>query len=118
ATQGHVTPLYGQYSPAPIGLADYGLSANTNGNGSVVASILNTSSLLATFSPNATGVLSAYPFDSSPDAYGVQLNAVSTSINLFGNNTYSMWTQNVVEFYPNTGVLYLVTNVWNFSGPI
>jgi len=114
--QGHVTPLYGQYSPAPIGLADYGLSANTNGNGSIVPSILNTSALLATFAPNATGVLAAYPFDSSPDAYGVQLNAVSTAINLFGNSSYSFWTQNVAEFYPTSGTLYLVTNVWNFSG--
>ncbi|MGA8664920.1 MAG: thermopsin family protease [Thermoplasmata archaeon] len=116
AAQGHVTPLYTEASPAPIGLAYYGLSANTNGNGSVVASDLNTTSLLATFAPNATGVVGAYPFSSSPDAYGVQLNAVSTSINLFGNSSYSMWTQNVVEFYPSSGTLYLVTNVWNFSG--
>ena len=70
---GYVTPLYTQYSPAPIGLADYGLSANPNGNGSIVPSILNTSSLLATFNPNSTGVLGSTAFSSSPDAYGVQL---------------------------------------------
>jgi len=116
ARTGQVTPLYGQYSPAPIGLAYYGLSANPNGNGSVVATILNASSLYATFDPNATGVLPAYPFSSSPDAYGVQVNAVSTSINLFGNSTYSFWTQNVVEYYAQLHVMYLVTNVWNFSG--
>ncbi len=109
-------PCTPRYSPAPIGLADYGLSANPNGNGSIVPSILNTSSLLATFNPNSTGVLGSTAFSSSPDAYGVQLNAVSTSINLLGNNSYSFWTQNVAEFYPLTGQLYLVTNVWNFTG--
>jgi thermopsin len=113
---GHVTPLYTQYSPAPIGLADYGLSANPNGNGSVVPSILNTQSLQATFDPNATGVQPNYPFSSSPDAYGVQLNAVTTNINLFGQDNYSFWTQNVFTYYAQLHLVYLVTNVWNFSG--
>ena len=115
--QGHVTPLYSQDAPAPLGLAYYGLSANPNGNGSIVATTLNSPSLFATFDPNATGVQPVYPFSSSTDAYGVQLNAVTTSINLFGNHNYSFWTQNVAEYYPFTGTLYLVTNVWNFSGP-
>ncbi len=113
--QGHVTPLYGQDTPAPLGLAYYGLSAAANG--SIVATTLNTPRVFASFEPNATGIVSNYPFSSSTDAYGVQLNAVTTSINLFGNSSYSFWTQNVAEFYPSSGSLYLVTNVWNFSGP-
>jgi thermopsin len=116
-TQGHVAPLYGGNNPAPIGLADYGLSANPNGNGSVVASILNTPSVMATFSPNATGIQPLYPFSSTPDGYGVQLNAVTTDVSLFGTTNYSFWTQNVVEYLAQTHELILVTNVWNFSGP-
>lgn len=116
-SQGHVTPLYGGNNPAPIGLADFGLSADPNGNGSVVPSILNTPSVLATFAPNATGIQPLYPFSSTPDGYGVQLNSVTTSINLFGNATYSFWTQNVVEYLAQSHELILVTNVWNFSGP-
>src|SRR5580658_5340910 len=115
--QGHVTPAYGGDEPAPIGLADYGLSANPNGNGSVVPSILNTSSLMATFDPNATGIQPLYPFSSTPDGYGVQLDAVSTDISLFGTSNYSFWTQNVVEYLAQAHELILVTNVWNFSGP-
>ncbi len=114
AAQGHVTPLYGQDTPAPLGLAYYGLSAAPNG--SIVASTLNTPRVFATFDPNATGVVSNYPFSSSTDMYGVQLNAVTTSINLLGNDSYSFWTQNVAEFSPLTSTLYLVTNVWNFTG--
>ncbi len=113
--QGHVTPLYGEDAPAPLGLAYYGLSAAPNG--SVVSTTLDTPGVRATFDPNATGLWSVYPFSSSTDAYGVQLNAVTTSINLLGNSSYEFWTQNVAEFYPYTGQLYLVTNVWNFTGP-
>ncbi|MCI4373276.1 MAG: thermopsin family protease [Thermoplasmata archaeon] len=115
-TQGYVTPLYGGIDPAPIGLADYGLSANPNGNGSVIPSLLNTPSVMATFAPNATGVQPLYPFSSTPDGYGVQLNAVSTDVSLFGTNNYSFWTQNVVEYEAQAHELILVTNVWNFSG--
>ncbi|EQD78366.1 secreted protein, partial [mine drainage metagenome] len=90
AAQGHVTPLYSQDTPAPLGLAYYGLSAAPNG--SIVATTLNTPRVMATFDPNATGIVSNYPFSSSTDYYGVQLNAVTTSINLLGNNSYSFWT--------------------------
>jgi len=116
--KGHVTPLYGGDTPAPIGLADYGLSANPNGNGSIVPSILNTPSVKATFAPNATGIQPLYPFDSTPDGYGVQLNAVTTNISLLGNSSYSFWTQNVVEYLAQAHELILVTNVWNFSSPL
>jgi thermopsin len=113
---GNVSPLYTGNDPAPIGLADYGLSANPNGNGSVVASILNTPSLRGTFDPNATGVQPLYPFSSTPDGYGVQLNAVTTNVSLFGGANYSFWTQNVVEYLAQAHTLILVTNIWNFSG--
>lgn len=115
--QGHVTPLYGGNGPAPIGLADFGLFANPNGNGSVLPSLLNTQSVKATFQPNSTGIQPLYPFSSTPDGYGVQLNAVTTDVSLFGTTNYSFWTQNVVEYLAQTHELIFITNVWNFSGP-
>jgi len=113
AATGVVQPLY-TGSPAPMGLAYYGLSAGPHG--SVVGSILNTTSVMASVHLNATGVRAADLFQSSPDSYGIQLNAVATNITLFGQGGYSFWTQNVAEFYPDAGVMYLITNVWNFSG--
>jgi len=113
AQSGVVTPLY-TGSPAPMGLGYYGLSAGPHG--SVVGTVLNTTSLVATINMNSTGVRGADLFQSSPDSYGIQLNAVVTNITLFGQGGYSFWTQNVVEFYPDTNVMFLVTNVWNFSG--
>ena len=110
---GAVSPLY-TGSPAPMGLAYYGLSAGPGG--SVVPTILNTTSLEANVNANATGIQAADLFQSSPDSYGIQLNAVVTNVTLFGTPGYSFWTQNVVEFYPQAGFLVLITNVWNFSG--
>ncbi len=110
---GVVSPLY-TGSPAPMGLAYYGLSAGPHG--SVVGTVLNTTRLVATVNANATGIRAADLFQSSPDSYGIQLNAVVTNVTLFGTPGYSFWTQNVVEFYPDSGLLVLITNVWNFSG--
>ncbi|MGD0719278.1 MAG: thermopsin family protease, partial [Thermoplasmata archaeon] len=111
-----MTPLYST-APAPMGVADYGLMAGPHG--SVVPYVLNTPSLRATFDPTTVGVQPIYPLSSSPDGYGVQLNAVTTNITLFGHSGYEFWTQNVVEYYAQLGQLYLITNVWNFSnGPL
>ncbi|MCI4365241.1 MAG: thermopsin family protease [Thermoplasmata archaeon] len=112
---GHITPLY-QASPAPMGIGEFGLRAATNG--SILPYLLNTTSLEGTFAPNSTGIQPRYVLDSSPDAYSVQLNAVLTNVTLFGNASYHFWTQNVVIYYAQSHVLYLVSNVWNFSGPL
>lgn len=113
---GHVSPLYTQ-SPAPMGLAYYGLSAGPGG--SVVASVLTTTSVRGTV--DATNVRPMDLVQTQPDAYGVQLNAVLTNVSLFsatgvGNGTFQFWTQNVVEYIPSLEQMILVTNVWNFSG--
>ena len=110
---GHVTPLY-TGSPAPMGLGYYGLSSGPGGQ--VVPTILNTTSVEATVAMNYTGVQANDLFQSSPDSYGIQLNAVVTNVTLFGTGGYSFWTQNVIEYYPQTDVMALITNVWNFSG--
>ncbi len=113
ADSGSVRPLYNS-SPAPTGVADYGLSVNATG--SIVASTLATTSLWGIFDPNATGVEPMDLYNQAPDSYSVQLNAVLTGVTLFGRAGYEYWTQDVLEFYPAAHELFLITNVWNFSG--
>ncbi len=110
---GAVQPLYNA-SPAPMGLAYYGLSKGPGGR--VVASVLNTTSLIGVVDLNSTGIQADDLFQGAPDGFAVQLNAVLTNVTLFGTTGYSFWVQNVVEYYPTTGFVDLVTNIWNFSG--
>lgn len=110
---GYVVPLYTGV-PAPVGLAYYGLSEGAQG--SVVPTILNTTSLWGQVDMQGSGIQPLDLFDSSPDSYGIQLNAVQTNVTLFGTPGYSFWTQNVVLLYPESDFLVLITNVWNFSG--
>jgi thermopsin len=107
-----VAPLY-TGTPAPLGVADFGLSAGPLG--SVVPSIVSTTSLEGTVNTTPAGLWGGDLFQSSPDSFGIQLNAVTTNVTLFGHGGYQFWTQNVVEFYPAGGFMVLVTNVWNFS---
>lgn len=110
---GAVSPLY-TGDPAPIGLAYYGLSGS--GVGAPTATILNTTAVQGTVDANATGIQGLDLYQSSPDSYGIQLNSVLTNVTLFGHSGFSFWTQNVVEYYPSSGFMVLVTNIWNFSG--
>lgn len=112
-SQGYVSPLYTGV-PAPMGLAYYGLSEGARGK--VVPTVLNTTSLWGQVNIQGTGIQPVDLFQSSPDSYGIQLNAVMTNVTLFGQPGYSFWTQNVVEYYADAQFLVLVTNVWNFSG--
>jgi len=111
---GYVTPLYSA-APAPSGLGYFGLSEGAGGT--VVPTILNTTSLLAQVDTNGPGIVAQDLFGSSPDSYGIQLNAVQTNVTLLGQAGYSFWTQNVVEYYPTADFMILVDNVWNFSSP-
>jgi thermopsin len=113
AAAGHVIPLYNG-DPAPIGIGYFGLSEGAGG--AVVPTILNTTSLFAQVNTQGSGIVPQDLFDSSPDSFGIQLNAVQTNVTLFGQPGYSFWTQNVVLFYAQAGFMILITNVWNFSG--
>jgi thermopsin len=110
---GHVLPLYSGV-PAPVGVAYYGLREGAGG--SVVPSILNTTGLRGQVDAMGTGIQPLDLFASSPDSFGIQLNAVATNITLFGTPGYSFWEQNIVLYYPQTHFMILITNVWNFSG--
>jgi thermopsin len=118
-----VAPLY-KGTPAPVGLADYGLSATKKGT--VVATSLSTRSVRGTVDANATGILPFVLGSTTPDAYAIQLNAVLTSVDLRGHEAsrtrplvgkpFDFWVQNVVEYYPSSDYMVLITNLWNFSG--
>ena len=112
---GVVAPLFNG-TPAPIGLADYGLRVD---NGTTVAANLATTSLRADVDENATGIrpVDLYNAELGADAYAIQLNAVLTNVVLFGDPGFQFWTQNVFEYSPGSREAYLITNIWNFSGP-
>jgi thermopsin len=112
-SMGHVTPLY-DAAPAPSGLAYYGLSEGKHG--SVVPTTLSTSGLLGQVDSNGQGIFAQDLYSTSPDSFGIQLNAVTTNINIAGTAGYSYWTQDVVLYYPASDFMVLITNIWNFSG--
>ncbi len=108
---GHVNLTY-TTAPAPYGIGDFGLR---NVSGVLTPYITQTTSLNASFSSSD---FSGYSADlSSPDEYGVQLNAVLTNVTLFGQTGYQFWTQNVFEYVPSNSTLQFVSNIWNFSSP-
>ncbi len=110
---GVITPLYNG-NPAPMGLSDLGLSAGPGDT--VIGTVQNTTSVRGSVDMNSTGIEPMNLVDSSPDGYGIQLNAVTTNITLFGVDNYTFWTQDVLGFFPQTHFMYLDSNVWNFSG--
>jgi len=109
SVDGHVVLPY-TTAPAPIGLADFGL---VNRSGSLVPQDLSTSRVEGTFAPTT---FSGLAMDvGAPDYYSVQLNAVIQNVTLFGNSSYSFWTQNVIEYSTFSHQLTLIDNIWNFS---
>ncbi len=104
-----VGPTYSS-APAPMGVADLGL---TNVSGTLVGSVLNTSSVEGTIT--LTNALSTYVDGDSPNMFGIQLNAVDTGVTVFGNASNYFWTQNFVSYTPSNGTLTFGDNVWNFS---
>ncbi len=110
---GVVSPFYIS-DPAPMGVTDYGLSGD--GSGPVTGTITNTTEVVGEVDLNSTGIVGMDLYQATPDAFSIQLNAVLTNVMLFGTPGYTFWTQNVVTYYPSTGLMLLITNIWNFSG--
>ncbi len=108
----HVRPPYSS-SPAPMGIADYGLRNATNG--SVVPYRLNTTRLVGTVDEWGPGIVPFYLDSGAPDSYAIQLDAVITNVTLFGQPGYQFWIQDVLEYSVGRDQLTLISNVWNFS---
>src|SRR5580658_9944305 len=113
-TDNHIVPLY-SYAAAPLGISTFGLKNTT---GTTTAYVLNTTSLLGTFStsdPEGLQVLS--PYYGTLQAYGDQLNTVLNNTTILGTNGYDYWLQNVITYNTATNTLSFENNIWNFSSP-
>jgi YVTN family beta-propeller protein len=80
-------------------------------------SILNTTSLQGVVDANATGIQGEDLYQSIPDGFSIQMNAVLTNITLLGKAGYQFWAQDIATYFPATHYMILVTNIWNFSAP-
>jgi thermopsin len=104
-----VSPTY-SVAPAPMGVADLGLR---NVSGTLTPYRLDTSSVEGTISLN--NAQSVNVDGDGPDMFGIQLNAVVTGVDEFGNTSNQFWMQNFVSYTPASGQLVFGDNVWNFS---
>jgi thermopsin len=113
-TAGHIVPLY-DYAAAPMGISTFGLE---NTSGTTVPYILNTTSLLGTFSTNdPEGLQVLSPYYGSLQSYGDQLNTVLNNTTILGAGGYDFWLQNVIQYSTATNTLSFENNIWNFSSP-
>ncbi len=108
---GVVTPLYNT-TPAPTGLGDFGVE---DVHGTNVGTVSYTRSVKASVTLNSVDPL--YVTSSAPDEFTMQLNTVATNIDLFGNDTYQFWLQNVPIYAESSQTLSFEDNIWNFSSP-
>ncbi len=106
---GHITPGYSQ-SPAPMGIGFYGLY-----NKSGVVGTQNYTFPAAEAHINLTQLQTMNLADGAPQGVTFQLNAVLNNVNLFGNSSYAMWTQNVIFYSARTHQVSFDLNIWNFS---
>ena len=108
---GHITLGYSQ-SPAPMGIGFYGLY---NNSGTTEAKNYTFPDLAAHV--NLTQLQTMYLADGAPQDVSFQLNAVLSNVNLFGNSSYALWTQNVIFYSARTHQISFDLNIWNFSSP-
>ncbi len=106
-----ISPTYA-HAPAPIGIADMGI---TNTTGTAVGSVLTTPSFEGSVTFNNLSAF--YMDDDSTDYVGAQLNTVVANVTLLGNSSNSFWTQNVFEYSARSNFLQFIDNIWNFSSP-
>ena len=88
-------------APAPMGIGTYGFSNTT---GVIQRNTINTSSIAASVTMNNLSTF--YALDDGPNSVTMQLNAIMNNVTLFGNSSYTFWTQNVI-FYSARTVYFL-----------
>ena len=108
---GVVTPLYDN-TPAPMGLGDFGIQDHWGHN---VGTVTYTRSVKASVTLNSVEPI--YVTSSAPDEFTMQLNTVGTNVDLFGNDSYQFWLQNVPVYATGSQTLSFEDNIWNFSSP-
>lgn len=97
-------------APAPMGIGTYGFSNTT---GTIQRNTINTSSIAASVTVNNLSTF--YALDDGPNSVTMQLNAIMNNVTLFGNSSYTFWTQNVIFYSARTHTLQFLDNIWNFS---
>ena len=108
---GVVSPSYTS-SPAPMGIGYYGTE---NISGHMVSMNTTTSSVMASI--NVYNFSDFYLLNDGPQSVTFQLNSVLNNVTLFGNSSYTFWTQNVVFYSARVHQLTFLDNIWNFSSP-
>ncbi len=108
---GVIAPSYSS-SPAPMGIGFYG-TKNVSGN--LVGYNLTTTSVMASL--NVKNMSDFYLLNDGPTSETFQLNSVLTNVTLFGNSSYTFWTQNVVFYSAREHNIQFLVNIWNFSSP-
>ena len=108
---GVIAPSYNS-APAPMGIGFYGTK---NVSGKLVGYNLTTPSVMASI--GVKNMSQFYLLNDGPTSETFQLNSVLTNVTLFGNSTYTFWTQNVAFYSERTQTVQFLTNIWNFSSP-
>ncbi len=118
-----ISPTY-TVSPAPMGIADFGLGPSSTAYAITTPGVRGTFSLQgynATAGPLYEDTGAYYWSGLSPNATvtpwqsGIQLNTVVTNVSYPGANNGTFWTQNVVDF--SGSEIQFIDNIWNFSSP-
>jgi thermopsin len=108
---GTILPSYSS-APAPMGIGFYGTQ---NVSGHLVGYNLTTPSVMASI--NIKNMSDFYLLNDGPTSETFQLNSILTNVTLFGNSTYTFWTQNVAFYSAREHTIQFLTNIWNFSSP-
>ncbi|ARM76923.1 thermopsin [Acidianus manzaensis] len=92
-----------RFEPAPMGIADYGLSPNG-------PFIRETTQFLGVININS---LDAYAAKLDSNNVSFQLNVVLNY--QYDGNTYALWTQDVADYNTVNNNICFIDNIWNFS---
>jgi len=102
----------------PVGTEPDGVAYDSgNGTAPLIPATVNTTSLQGYVDADATGIQGEDLYQSIPDGFSIQLNAVLTNITILGASGYEFWAQDIVTYFPAAGYMILVTNIWNYSAP-
>ncbi len=104
-----VAPFY-TTSPAPMGIADYGLMAPSGIN---VPYAYNTSGFDGTVM--IEGLEPFNPMNNDPGNVSVQLNTVLDQVTIQGNAGKVFWVHSVALYDPSAGTVQLINNIWGIS---
>lgn len=99
-------------SPAPMGVADYGVK---NTSGTLTSYSYSTTSFEGTVSVGNMTPL--YALNDAPQSLSIQLNAILKNVDIGGSAANTFWTQNVLYYSARLHQVQLIDNVWNFSSP-